>query len=369
MKALLLTTIQGHASISEAIEKGLKRHHVEEVQSFTLTDPAIEVYSVMYRNFPWICKYSFQTLHYASVQKFVRFYTRQTHQKKFQEIISQVNPDVIISSSYGFDSSIAEWRKELINEGKKIPLYINIVVDPRTFFPTNLCFNADLNCVFDEVTAERAKVFQPQTSVAVTGWFVRPQFTTSTPTKVLREKLGLDEKMLTFLFVAGSEGEVKSANLIPKLLQQKHPIQVVLACGNNHKLKEKFDKIKNKLPARSPHRFETLPFTNEIHEYIQTADLLVGKAGPNTIFESVAALTPFFATTHVSGQEDGNLELIREFNIGYVEENLHKAEVLLKKIIAHPKQLSQFTESLQKLAEYNDHSIERLLVEIKKHLT
>jgi UDP-N-acetylglucosamine:LPS N-acetylglucosamine transferase len=104
-----------------------------------------------------------------------------------------------------------------------------------------------------------------------------------------------------------------------------------------------------------------LKFVTNGEEYMQAADLVIGKAGPNTIFESVATLTPFFAITHIAGQEDGNLDLIRDHQLGYVEENISKAQKLLSDIIENPQQLQDFQPHLKEIADFNRQSKQKLL--------
>jgi len=45
------------------------------------------------------------------------------------------------------------------------------------------------------------------------------------------------------------------------------------------------------------------------------SDLVAGKAGPNILFEAVAAGKPFLTLTHVHGHESGNLEIIKESDV------------------------------------------------------
>jgi UDP-N-acetylglucosamine:LPS N-acetylglucosamine transferase len=359
-KALLFTTIQGHASISEAIVHGLKQKKWD-VLSASYIDPALVLYRWIYRNAPQLCKYYYNSLGLPGIAWMISTYTYRTHSPTVAAAIQDFIPDVIISVTYGFDSSILSLQKKLQKQYGNAPQYINIVVDPRTYFRVGLCENADINCVFDEKTMLRAKNEKPDAKTAVTGWFVRPQFRSTQSKKHVRKELGFDTEVLTLLFAAGSEGETKTAKLIPSLLLQNKPLHIILACGSNAMLKEQFTTLAAQLPQNSPVKLTVLSFTKEIYKYLHAADLVIGKAGPNMIFETVAGETPFFATNHIAGQEDGNLEMIREYRIGYVEENLGKAEQLLQHIVEHPEELQQFAPHLKSLAQYNDNSIDRLV--------
>ena len=85
------------------------------------------------------------------------------------------------------------------------------------------------------------------------------------------------------------------------------------------------------------------------------------KAGPNSLFESVATKTPYFAISHISGQEDGNLDIIKDYKLGFVEERSAKAVKLLKQTCNNPETLKQFDKSLETLAKYNKNSGKRLI--------
>jgi UDP-N-acetylglucosamine:LPS N-acetylglucosamine transferase len=48
------------------------------------------------------------------------------------------------------------------------------------------------------------------------------------------------------------------------------------------------------------------------------ADVIMGKAGPNVLFESVTLGKPFIATAYIPGQEEVNLEFIRRHKLGWI---------------------------------------------------
>ncbi len=358
-RALIFSTIEGHASIAEAIQEGLEERGWEtHIASFT--DPVLTPYRLIYRYCPSLCRYYYKALYLPFVLQLIDWYTKKTHRRVFEAAVKTFPADLIISTCHGFDGLSLARQKKLRKE-KQSSLYINILVDPRTFLLTEFSPYADLNCVFDQEVAAMCRKFWPTASVGVTGWFVRQRFRNKLSKTAERAQLGLDPHTLTILFQAGSEGEIKSARLIQPLLQLDEPLQIILACGSNQYLKQKYDRVAAQLPKDGNKKMLVTGFTPEIHRYMHAADLVVGKAGPNSIFEAVTSGTPFFATTHVGGQEDGNPGLILEYKIGYVEENLSRAKTLLKRIVQHPEELRQFAPNIQKLAEYNDHSMAKLV--------
>jgi hypothetical protein len=64
----------------------------------------------------------------------------------------------------------------------------------------------------------------------------------------------------------------------------------------------------------------------------------------------VARRKPFVAISHISGNESGNLGMIKEFNLGWVAENPFTAGKLIKDIIADPGILQPKRDDLEKMS-------------------
>ena len=58
--------------------------------------------------------------------------------------------------------------------------------------------------------------------------------------------------------------------------------------------------------------------------------------------------------------EDGNLEIIEKYKLGFIEENPLKASKLLLNIINNPKQLASFLPHLKKMKKHNYQAKEKL---------
>ena len=113
--------------------------------------------------------------------------------------------------------------------------------------------------------------------------------------------------------------------------------------------------------AKKNIKIKLFSFAQNIHQLMEVSHLVVGKAGPNLIFEAVAAGKPFLAITHIGGQEDGNLDLVKKKKLGLVEENPIKAVKLLRKIIKNPEMLEKFQDSIREERNYNQKSGEKML--------
>jgi UDP-N-acetylglucosamine:LPS N-acetylglucosamine transferase len=245
--------------------------------------------------------------------------------------------------------------------------FINVTTDPWTIHPIVFAAKPTLNVTFDEASLAATDDCDFPVKIQPWGWFVRQAYEAEYDQIKAKKLLGLDPQVLTFLLAGGSEGSQKISELLPHLLKSRQPLQIIVACGSNRLMLQQVKYVHGrKLPAHIT--LIPLGFTHKLERYMRAADLVVGKAGPNMLFESVATKTPFFAITHISGQEDGNLDIIRKYQLGYVEERIPKAAQLLQDIIRHPEQLGAFRTQLEKLATYNQNSKKFLLEAVKSYL-
>lgn len=339
----IFTTDQGHKSISDTIAATLKPGF--NVQIYSDDNFMFAGYIYVYRFFPSITRLPFLFFKNPVLRQVAATWLDWQYRTKIKNLLAKHQPDVVINAFWMFRPSLDALLKNTSTQ------YLTVVTDPWSVHPFVASTVSQTNLAFDDKTARAIKKIVPQAQVDSIGWFVRDNFEQPFVKTKVRAELGLAEKKLTLLFTTGSEGTESIFPVVSDLMQTKLPVQIIVACGNNQHLLERFTQLKNTAPTYID--LHAIPFTTQLHLYMQAADLVIGKAGPNSVFEAVACQTPFFASTHIAGQEDGNLEIIRQLKLGYVEEDPIKAAQLLHQIISQPDQLRAFQPQLEALAEYN----------------
>lgn len=363
----IFTAPQGHFSIAQAIQEKLQDNY--NIVMFEDRDSLFDLYVPFYQFFPAANSIPFSLATSAAKRRKIKkmietvFYYR--YKEKIEAFLEEHRPDVCISTHFIYNANLVT-QKRIAGTP-----FINVITDPRTISPFVISGEATTNVCFENTTEGVVKKFDPSAKTDVLGWFVREQFekkvemdgdmTPFTDQKAeqkvkqtSRKKLGLNPNLFTILIASGSEGTNMILKLLPALFSEKNPVQIVVACGSNKKLfgiVSSFQKLLTQ--TNRPATIIPIEFSTQMDMYMRASDIVVGKAGPNTIFESVACKRPFFAITHIAGQEDGNLDLIREYKIGFVEEKPRKAQKLLQSIIKNPDQLAVFSEPLAKLAAKN----------------
>lgn len=357
----ILTTPEGHFSIAKAMEEALQQSHTTTFLS--IRDSTLDLYTPIYQFFPSMYRVPYAVTKYSNVVSAIRRYLRQKLRRQVAQFVEESQPDLIVCTNWIFLPALEE-----LHAKNHIPI-INAITDPWTIHPLLISTTATSNLLFDEHVLEVCRKLNPKAKYDVTGWFVRKAFYEPTDVKATRSKLKIDNTKRTVVIAGGSEGTMMILKLIPALLQLENPINVIVMCGNNKQLLNSirsFQKLIKTIVSQS--LVIPIGFTSTVEEYLGVADLVIGKAGPNTIFETVAAKKPFIAITHIAGQEDGNLDLIKEYQLGFVEENAIRVVKLLQGVLKNPTRLTKLEPAIARLAAVNQAASKKLLAIVARSL-
>ncbi len=359
----IFTTTWGHKSIGHAIKDTLKAKYRTRFNFIEPNQLSVKPYNTLYVLFPSFNKIPYKISEFDYVSKIVKKYLSKPYSRVIEKYIRQQKPKIVISTYFAFSFVLEKLAK------KYGFTFINVIADPRSFHKLEASMNS-FNFVFDKKAEKRCRQFGiGENNLIQSGWFVRKRFMKAYNKINVRRSLELADKF-TLSVIGGSEGTANILKILPAFIDLGNEAQVVFICGKNKGLYRSlrlFQKIHN-LSNSSSVSFVIKGYIENTDKYLQASDIVIGKAGPNLLFETVATHTPFFAISHIAGQEDGNLDIIKEYKIGFVEENPVKAIRLTRKIIRNPKILDRFQKPLQKLSGYNSNSRQILLDFIEEKL-
>jgi len=195
--------------------------------------------------------------------------------------------------------------------------------------------------------------------VHLVGWLVRAQFqqALSQARVALLTSLGLDAERFTIFLQGGGEGAAQFTQTVERVLEVGEEVQIILATGTHQGLYRRF---------RDVPRLYALPFTREIAKYMAVADVIMGKAGPNMLFESVALGKPFIATTYIPGQEEANLEFIRRHGLGWVARTPGEQQDLLMRLMEDREEWVDMQRSVKAYWSWNEEENRKMMVLIER---
>jgi len=128
--------------------------------------------------------------------------------------------------------------------------------------------------------------------------------------QALRRRFGLDEQRFTIMIIGGAAGVGHLAAQVRELTLDRHSWQLVVVCGRNEKLRRRLLEIDVQTPML------VLGFVDYMPELMRACDLVVTKAGPGAIAESLATGLPLVITGFLPGQETPNVDFVVESGIG-----------------------------------------------------
>jgi processive 1,2-diacylglycerol beta-glucosyltransferase len=145
------------------------------------------------------------------------------------------------------------------------------------------------------VASEKIKVF---------GFPVSPRFADLTG-----NRQSASEVIPRVLYVINA-GTSRAPNLVRKLLEMN--IQLTVTVGRDEKLRRAIER------STGNRKIYIYGWTDEMPRLLCQNHVLIGKAGGATVQEAIAAGCPMLINHVVSGQEEGNAQLIVETNSGTI---------------------------------------------------
>ncbi len=353
-KILIFSGPYGHQSIGQAANDFLidiPNVDIKTINFYDNLQTTSKAFVIIYRYLPFLFKIPFEISKNPNAMKMIKNHINDRKGNNIIKILKKENPDIVINVFWEYIPVL-----DKVKRSHKFKL-INIITDPVNFHPILISHEADYNFSFGKSPTQIAKKYNiNKNKIITTGWLVRKNFFKSHNTNKIRKKLDIKND-LTFLICGGSEGTSGILSILPVLFLTKfsRPLQIIFINGHNKKLSgiiNKLYKAASKINPKIP-KIIIKNFTDRMDKYMSVSDLVIGKAGPNLIFESVASKKPFIAISHISGHEDGNLKMIEKYNIGWVAEDMISFNKIIKKIISNPKILENKRQYLNKLAEFS----------------
>lgn len=357
-KVLIFTskTGGGHISLSEAL-----RDRLEERYAIEMVDPQPGIihlhYRLVSRHALWLWATEFQLADTPLRSRMAHRSYSLLLSRYVTGALRSVQPDLVITTYPFLTCEVTHAMKRI---GRRVP-FAMLFADPNgvhhswltergadaVFAPTRETYHQALAAGF------------PTGKLHLAGWPVRAQFYRTSPISrnEMLAQLGLDPQRFTVFLQGGGEGAAKFARTVENVLAVSS-LQVILATGTNKKLYEQF---------QHSQRVHALPFTKEIAKYMGAADVVMGKAGPNMLFEAITLGKPFIATAYIPGQEKVNLEFIQRHKLGWVALDPRSQQNLVRSLSTDPTQMREIQASVDIYRQWNSASNESI-VPLVEHL-
>ncbi|MCU0519664.1 MAG: glycosyltransferase [Anaerolineae bacterium] len=153
-----------------------------------------------------------------------------------------------------------------------------------------------------------------------------------------RAQLGLPQDRPVVLVVGGGDGMGPLGHVVRALARQSASMHVVVVTGRNRALQQELARLE--LPAPVPFRatVQIEGFVSNMEAWMRAADVLVTKAGPNTLAEAFVAGLPLVLFAALPGQEEGNIDHVVQNGAGLWAPFPRQAARAVVHLVEHPEE-------------------------------
>ena len=309
-KILILTAGfgEGHNSAARGVQAGLVRIAPEiEVELRDLFPETFGVFNEIVRRsyiglinrWPRSWRYVYDWLDRKKdfEQRFQKF---RGLKENLGKLLDRFQPDVVVSTFPAYPYLL----HQILGNDRRCK-NVAIVTDSITVNAIWYQAPADYFLVANEESAAVVRnAGVSSDKIRTFGFPVSPRFA-----DLSKERPPPVEKPPRVLYVINA-GTSRAPDLVRKLLQLD--LQLTVTVGRNEQLGREVE------AAAGARKIEIFGWTDQMPRLLCENHLLIGKAGGATVQETIAAACPMIINHVVSGQEEGNAQLIVQTNSGAI---------------------------------------------------
>ncbi len=264
---------------------------------------------------------------------------------RFREMLEEAHWDVVVNTHFLPAEIIASLRKK----GKIAQRQMTVTTD----FDTHRLWVNEPTEHYTTATAEGAAYLTsfgvPSERTSVTGIPIHPLFSHPMDRAACLKSQGLKGDRPIILQLAGGFGVGPIARLYQGLLAIRQPLEIVVVAGKNESAKAELEKIL--VPTR--HHTKVLGFTNQIHELMHVADVVMSKPGGLTTSEVLASGAAMAIVNPIPGQESRNSDYLLEQGAAIKINNIATLSMKMEELLGDPGRLATIKANARRIAKPN----------------
>lgn len=263
---------------------------------------------------------------------------------RFAAYLARERPDVVVSTYFTFTHFL-----ETLKHVDQLDAAA-VVLNPEPFDAHSVWFSAALdgNLVFSERSRDEivAKGL-PARRVLLFPFPLNPDYRRRTTSPaLLRRGLGLAAEPFTVLLFFGAEGRGPARKYLAEIAARGLAVQVVVICGRNERLRRNLEA--DALHGHGAVRLAVRGFVSNVSDYIAAADIVVGKSGPNQVFETLLQVRPIVISSFLANEQRTS-DWVLENGVGWLCRTPHQFGELLERLLADPTILRAYRANIRRL--------------------
>lgn len=348
---LMSDTGGGHRASAEAIEEALKLVYGDQV-SVELVDVFVEYTPFPFNRFPdiypllisrvvWFWKLLYRFTDGKIRSRVISTVLYPRVRRAVHQMLREHPADVIVSVHLLFGLPLIRAL------GQTRPPVVTVVTDLVTVHSLWFYPGMDFTVVPTAEAEERGLACGIHaTRIKTLGLPVSQKFTRlAVPAEALREKLGWEQDVVTVLLVGGGEGMGPLGEIARGLAATGLPIQLAVVCGRNKGLYEQLAAYDWPVAAH------VYGFVRNMPELMRAADVVVSKAGPSSVMETLNSGRALVLSGAIPGQEEGNVRYVVDGGAGLWAPGPEQVVAAVRSLLeGGPERLAQMKAAAERLA-------------------
>jgi processive 1,2-diacylglycerol beta-glucosyltransferase len=181
----------------------------------------------------------------------------------------------------------------------------------------------------EEAGANLTAVGVDDSEISVTGIPIDPVFSQRCDRRDAIRRMGLSDDLPIVLQMAGGFGIGSIERIHRSICEIELPLQIVVVTGKNAEACEALRAMEH----HPRHRRQILGFTDQMHDLLRAASVVVTKPGGLTTSESLACNCPMVIAEPIPGQEDRNADFLLENGCAIKVNNLASLSLKLGSLL------------------------------------
>jgi len=238
---------------------------------------------------------------------------------------------------------------DILNELRYDIPVITVVTDPFTAHPLWFQREQERYIVFSERLKEDCIKNQkiPASKLRVFPFILDKKFSKSLSSAEItnvKQKYGFAPEKKVVLIIGGGDGIPHGKSILQQLLHASLDVEIAIVCGKNKDLYADALKLQLHYPT-----LKVFAFVDFVYELLNASDIVVTKCGASTIMEILIMKKIPIINDYLWEQELGNMEFVRDNELGIFERDIAKLPTLLQELISGKEQYQQYLKNIEQM--------------------
>ena len=349
-----LRTGGGHLAPARSVAQYLSREHGELIEP-VLVDGLVDSkkiaryiiedgYRFLQASAKWYYEFLYATNKFPPIGYFNVAMANYFIKPYIKKRILEERPSKIVIYHFFLIMPVYQSLKEL---GFNIPV-VTVVTDPYTAHPLwfqrkqqqFILFSKRLkkHCLKRGISEKNLNVFP----FIIDENFSSPL--SSDHVFAVRNRFGFDPNKKMILIIGGGDGIPHGKTILQNLLSNSINAQIAIVCGKNKQLYDEAMILKKEFPE-----LIVFGFVDFVYDLLNASDIVVTKCGASTIMEILMMKKIPIIIDYLWEQELGNMEFVRDNQLGIFERDIAKLPGIIKELISNEQQYKKFQSNIEQM--------------------